>query len=200
MITMLGWTSRGTMTQIMCEIVKVADICTSWSRSPRTSHTRRTGATRWMHRACACSTMRFSSTGLHATPDPVVGFDRARKVGLRSLPNASQEHLSSSVQKFAIVMPGNAWTLIDNTRHAEAKASGETLLGPSKIVHAVTWRCKPRAHARFMDETPDAPVVENIQLVFAVSFIAHAPCGFHLASASLVARTGRCAAQFLKHL
>ena len=48
---------------------------------------------------------------------------------------------------------------------------------------------------RIMNEMPGAPVVENIQFVFAVSFIALAPCGFHLASASLVASTGMDAAR-----
>ena len=48
---------------------------------------------------------------------------------------------------------------------------------------------------RIMDETPGALVVENIQLVIAVSFMAIAPCGFHLARASLVASTGMDAAR-----
>ena len=42
-----------------------------------------------------------------------------------------------------------------------------------------------------MVEMPSAPVVENMQTVFAVSFIALAPCGFHRANASLVASTGQ---------
>ena len=46
-----------------------------------------------------------------------------------------------------------------------------------------------------MDETPNASVVENIQLVVAVSFISLAPCGIHLSSASVVASTGMDAAR-----
>ena len=49
--------------------------------------------------------------------------------------------------------------------------------------------------AHIMDKTPGAPVVENIQLVFAVSFYAPAPCGFHRASASLVTSPGMDAAR-----
>ena len=53
----LAGQSRETMTQIMRENVKVAGYLHQWwCTLAKTSHMRRTDATCWMHRACACST------------------------------------------------------------------------------------------------------------------------------------------------
>ena len=73
----------------------------------KNSHMRR--ASRWIHRACACSTIRFHNTGL-----PLLGT-----CGTRAPEKLVAE---LTIQKFAILMHGTAWTDIDNSRHAEAKA------------------------------------------------------------------------------
>ena len=59
----------------------------------KTSHWR----SRWIHRASACSTTRFSAAqALYLAPEPVVGFVRAprQRRWFLSFPVASQENLS----------------------------------------------------------------------------------------------------------
>ena len=148
---------------------------------------RRTGASRWKHRACACSTIRFRSTGLarYTRATRWIRDVRARERSwLLSLPVASQENLSSCIQKFAVMMPWKAWTEIDNTCHAEAKTDTTSGVGRNgawhgthkqHACHCVAGFCHVRI-ASIMVETPGEPVVENIQLVRAVSFTALAPC------------------------
>ena len=71
------------------------------------------------------------------------------------------QHLSSCIQQFAIVMPGDARTKIDNARHAAGKA--DTTSG---VRRNVAWSlpalrsgtCHVRV-PRIVDETPGAPVV-----------------------------------------
>ena len=117
----------------------------------KTSHTRRTGASRWIHRACACNTMRFRSTGLarYTRATRWVRVVRAHQRSLLlSLPVASQENLSSCIQKLAIVMHGKAWTEIDNSRDAEAKADTTSGVGRNGAWHPqTTCPYKPRARA-----------------------------------------------------
>ena len=68
-----------------------------------------------------------------------------------------------------LVMPGKAWTEIDKSRHAEAKADTTSGVGRNGAWHHQTT-CPPSrggiSHVRvprIMVETPGAPVVENIQ-------------------------------------
>ena len=96
----------------------------------KTSHWR----SRWIHRASACSTTRFSAAqALYLAPEPVVGFvscAASEKVVLE-LPSCKpgEPVLSSSISKFRIVMPGKAQTEIDNTPHAEANAGTTSGVG-----------------------------------------------------------------------
>ena len=87
------------MTQIMGEIVKVADTCTSGGRAlqdePNERHRRHSldaSGLRLLYHTCQ-----------------------------QAYQMQNQEHLSSCIPKFAIAMPGNARRGIDNTRPALEK-------------------------------------------------------------------------------
>ena len=121
----LGWTSRGTMTQSMREIVKVSDTCTGGGHAlqdqPYAPHRRHSldasGLSLQYH------TFQQHRPACYTRASRWVRVVRPRqKSWLLSLPNASREHLSSCIQQFAIVMLGDARTKIDNARHAAEKA------------------------------------------------------------------------------
>ena len=58
-LSLLGWGGHDADHARKCQ---GANTCTLVVTLAKTSHMRRTGATRWMHRACAGSPIRFSST------------------------------------------------------------------------------------------------------------------------------------------
>ena len=117
------------------------------------------------------STTRFSTTSLarnnRATRWVRVVRPRQRSWML-SLPVASQENLSSSIQKFRILIR----TEIDNTRHARGEC-GHDFWCRAKRNLAPPNNMPGSSHVqmpRITVETPSAIIVENIQHVFAVSF------------------------------
>ena len=138
------------MTQIMRETAKVADTSTGGGHAlqdqPNAPHRRHSldasglrFAVPYVSAAQACMLHPSQSLGTCRTTAP-------EKFGRSAYPNASWEHLSSCIQQFAIVMLGDARTKIDNARHAGGErrtqllVSGETLLGPSQNVPAITQR------------------------------------------------------------
>ena len=112
------------------------------------SHMRRTGGSRWIHRPCPCSTIRFRSAGLaHYTRATCwVSVVRARQ----------KELVSENViifQKFSIVMPPQSLDRDRQLRHAEAKAGhnfwcrAKRCLASPNNMPVIGWRFQPRAHA-----------------------------------------------------
>ena len=121
----------------------------------KTSHMCRTGASRWIHRACACTARPYASNRATRVAQP------CQRNWPLSSPVASQENLSSCIRKFAIVMPGKAPTEIDNTRHERRRRTqllvlGETLLG-TPTQHARQHVCGRDAKRTCCREHPACP-------------------------------------------
>ena len=108
------------MTQIMREIVNVAVYVAVQAAAvvtvAKTSHLRRTGASRWIHRACACNTQTF----LHRP----CTLHQSHSLGT-CCTRAPQKLFAELTRR----MPGKAWTEIDNSGHAEAKAETTSGVG-----------------------------------------------------------------------
>ena len=84
----------------------------------KTSHVRRTGASRWIHVVPYAS----AAHALYATPEPHVSCDRATEVCYLAY-QLQARRFSSCIQTFAIVMLSKARTDLDNIPHAAAKAN-----------------------------------------------------------------------------